>query len=290
MMLRTSRHLLAVTGAVALLACGGGSGAAGAAAAASNAVDLGVPALTATDATATTITVQVCAAETGAPGGFSIQWTPGDDPSAAWPESACGASFSGSARDSRYALAAGECVEVMLGDFLADNGFSAGEGCGVPLTCGTSYLVRTFAHASGGDYKKSDFSTPIVAATAACEPEACTLTWGYWKTHPEVWTVAELTLGETTYAADAVQAILATDVGGNGLLALAHQLVAAKLNGVAGASTEAGDQAIADADALIAGLVIPPLGDGWLAPADTDALVTALTALNQGEAGLPHCD
>ncbi len=286
----TVRSAVALAAAATLLACSGGSGGAGgASAAAKSAGDLGVPTLTATGATATTITVQVCAADTGAPAGFSIQWAPGDDPSAAWPETACGASFSGNAKDSRYALAAGACVEVVLGDFLADNGFSADEGCGVPLVCGTSYLIRTFAHASG-DYLKSDFSTPIVAETAACAPEACTLTQGYWKTHPEAWPVQELALGTTTYPEDQLLAILGTEVEGNGLLTLAHQLIAAKLNGLMGAATTEGDQDIADADALIGALVAPPVGDGWLATADVDALVQALTALNQGEAGTPHCE
>lgn len=281
----TLSSFLAAALAATILACGGGSGAAGSSAA-QKIGDLGAPALSATGSTATTITIEVCAADTGAPAGFSLQWAAVADPADAWPETTCGASFSGNAKDSRYALAAGECVEVEAGAFVQDAGFST--DCGAPLVCGTTYLFRAFAHATN-DYYRSDFTTPIDASTAACEPEECTLTQGYWKTHAEALPDA-LALGERTYTKEELLSVLWTEVEGNGLLTLAHQLAAAKLNGLAGATTEDVEQAIADADALIGALVAPPVGEDWLATADTSDLVDALAAFNQGEAGLPHCE
>src|ERR1043165_3879889 len=67
----------------------------------------------------------------------------------------------------------------------------------------------------------------------------CTLTQGYWKNHPDAWPVASLKLGSVTYTKVELIAILKTPVRGNGLIALAHQLIAAKLNIKAGASASA---------------------------------------------------
>ncbi len=47
--------------------------------------------------------------------------------------------------------------------------------------------------------------------------------------------------------------------------------------------------AIAAADALIGGLVIPPVGGGTLAPSATGALTTTLDNYNQGITGPGHC-
>src|SRR5688572_23901488 len=97
--------------------------------------DLSVPTLSAPSATQTTITIQVCAGATGAPAGFSLQWeTAADYAANGWSDtngSYCGASFSGNAAGSRYNLDPGECVSVVVGDFLADPGFST--SCGGAL-------------------------------------------------------------------------------------------------------------------------------------------------------------
>jgi len=47
--------------------------------------------------------------------------------------------------------------------------------------------------------------------------------------------------------------------------------------------------AIASADALIGGLVIPPVGSGSLASSATSALTSALDNFNQGLIGPGHC-
>jgi cysteine-rich repeat protein len=116
----------------------------------------------------------------------------------------------------------------------------------------------------------------------------CTLTQGYWKNHPTEWPVTSLALGNRTYSeAEALQ-VLGTPVSGNGLLSLAHQLIAAKLNVASGASDTAGT-AIAQADAMIGNLVLPPIGAGYLAPSTTAPLAQALDDYNTGKTGPGHC-
>lgn len=130
----------------------------------------------------------------------------------------------------------------------------------------------------------------------------CTYTQGFWKTHGPVgclqgnnsneWPVDSLALGNTTYSASELCSIFKTSVQGNGLVSLAHQLIAAELNKANGAAlpAEASD-AIDAANLLIGDLVVPPVGGGYLAPAVTSALNTALTNYNEGTiAGTVHCD
>jgi hypothetical protein len=101
-----------------------------------------------------------------------------------------------------------------------------------------------------------------------------------------------LTLGTnpTPYSVVDLVDILNEPAGGNGLIALAHQLIAAKLNIAAGADASAVAAAIASADAMIGNLVIPPVGGDSLAPATTSSLVATLTSYNEGAIGPGHCD
>ena len=117
----------------------------------------------------------------------------------------------------------------------------------------------------------------------------CTFTQGYWKNHPDAWPVSSLTLGSVTYTKVELIAIFKTPVKGNGLVALAHQLIAAKLNVAAGAPDASIDAVIDQADALIASLVVPPKGAGTLATSSTSALVDKLDAFNNGDIGPGHC-
>jgi hypothetical protein len=92
--------------------------------------------------------------------------------------------------------------------------------------------------------------------------------------------------------------ILNEPVEGNGLVSLAHQLIAARLNQLNGASVPPDVvTAMEDADALIGSLRIPPICGGfwpcgWLDPADTDEVKTILDRYNNGcdpPGGPPHC-
>ena len=256
--------------------------------------------------TQTSINLQVCAGASGAPAGFSIQWMTAADFAAngGWylSEDArlCKASFSGNANLSRYNLGANQCVTVTVGEFLFDNGAST--NCLDALICGTSYVFHAFAHANS-TLNRSDFTANSTCSTLACgNTGGCTLTQGYWGTHNDLvcatnpgsplcisWPVTSLTLGTVTYDQAQLLSIFNTPAAGNGLIALAHQLIAAKLNVANGADDSAVAGAIVSADALIGGLVVPPVGSGSLAPSATSALITTLTNFNEGAIGPGHC-
>ncbi|MGH9930975.1 MAG: hypothetical protein ACREA9_17345 [Pyrinomonadaceae bacterium] len=134
-----------------------------------------------------------------------------------------------------------------------------------------------------------------VTAVLQCPtpPAGCTRTQGYWKNHADAWPVQSLTLGTVTYTKAQLISILRTPVRGNGLISLSYQLIAAKLNQASGTSVPpAVASAIAAADALIGGLVVPPIGSGSLAPDSTSSLTAILDAYNNGltAGGPPHCD
>jgi hypothetical protein len=268
---------------------------------------MSTPTLSQTGATAATISIQVLAGATGAPAGFSLQWIPSSQFAlSGWPASddltLCKASFSGNAQNSRFPLPPGGSTIVEVGNLFDEEpgvSFNCDE-----LKCGTEYVFRAFAHATR-NLNRSEFTPNLTASTLPCTQEpVCTRTQGYWKNHPEAWPVTALQLGTTTYTADQLlsppppitipptapaPSILTTPAQGNGLISLAHQLIAAKLNVAAGADPTALGTAIADADALIGSLVIPPIGTGFLAPKNTSALSTTLDQFNNGATGPGHC-
>ncbi len=129
-----------------------------------------------------------------------------------------------------------------------------------------------------------------MCATLPCVGSSCTYTQGYWRTHPDAWPVTSLTLGTVTYQAAELMAILDNPAQGNGLVILIHQLIAAKLNIANGADPSEVQQTIVDADAMVAGLVIPPIGNGYLPASQTSALTETLTEYNEGTIGPGHCN
>jgi hypothetical protein len=156
---------------------------------------------------------------------------------------------------------------------------------GLPLP--TLNLVLKFEKntaASGNLSTDNDYVVKSVTTSSETQ-EGCTFTVGYWKNHPEAWPVfATLALGSVNYTKAQLLSILNAPVKGNGLISLAHQLIAAKLNVYPGTNAN-----INSADALIGALVVPPVGSGFLAPATTSALNTALTNFNEGLTGPGHC-
>src|SRR5439155_3723853 len=75
-------------------------------------------------------------------------------------------------------------------------------------------------------------STPTPTPTGT--PVGCVNSQGYWKNHPEVWPMTQLQLGKVTYNQQQLLSILQQSVHGNGLVLLAPQLIAAKLNVASG--------------------------------------------------------
>jgi hypothetical protein len=271
---------------------------------------LSTPTLACAGATAASINLQVCAGASGAPAGFSVQWMlkadydqfgwPANSDDPANPTSFCKSSFSGVPACSNYNLAASTCITVNIGENLFD-ACGASATCLNQLQCGKEYVFRSFAHNDPrSGIGKSDFSAITTCSTLPCGGGGCTYSQGYWKTHgPQgcnpassgnTWPVTNLTLGNVNYTDLQLCSILNTPAAGNGLISLAHQLIAAKLNIANGADGSAIAQAVASADALIGNWVIPPVGSGSLSPASTSALITALTSYNEGATGPGHCN
>ena len=272
------------------------------------------PTLTCGAVTQVSINIMACAGpNTGAPAGFSLQWITatqfanGPDGIAGtaddntWLASdsldLCKASFSGNANGSIYNLAKNACTTVNIGDNLFDDPGASSNCPNMPLECGTTYVFHGFAHANSTLFR-SNFTNNLFCTTAACNPVGgCTFTQGYWKTHGPIptgnnvneWPVTSLTLGTVSYTDLELQAIFDTPAAGNGLISLAHQLIAAKLNVANGADDSAVAAAITAADALIGGLVVPPVGAGSLPNSATSALISTLTSFNEGAIGPGHC-
>ncbi len=282
--------------------------------AAPKATKMDTPLLSCGAATLASLDMLVCAGiVTGAPAGFSLQWVTAAQLAAGpdgivgtlddntWPDSEspdmCKASLSGNANGSSYNLGKGQCSTINVGDNLFDNPGASSNCASTPLECGTIYAFRSFAHANSTLFR-SNFTTNLLCSTQECPVEGgCTFTQGYWKTHGPIptgnnsneWPVTSLTLGTVTYTDLELQSIFDTPAGGNGLISLAHQLMAAKLNIANGADGSSVAGAIAAADALIGSRVVPPVGTGSLPNSQTSSLNGTLTSFNEGAIGPGHC-
>jgi len=277
------------------------------------AAKMDTPGIAAIGMTAASIDIKITGgSNTGAPAGFSLQWMTKEDYVAngnQWFASEdnrlCKASFSGNANLSRYNLEPNEMVIVRVGDFLFDNGAST--NCGEPLECDTVYVFRAFAHASSSFFR-SDFTGNVEKATLPCgdDQNNCTYSQGYWKTHGPIPTgnnsnewpsagsygsIVLFELGNPAYSYTDLEwlSIFNTPAQGNGLVALAHQLMAAKLNVANGADPAALGSAIQDADNLIGSRILPPVGSGFVAPSVTGSLTETLADYNEGATGPGHC-
>jgi hypothetical protein len=99
--------------------------------------------------------------------------------------------------------------------------------------------------------------------------------------------MTQLQLGNVTYNQQQLLSILNQPVRGNGLISLAYQEIAAKLNIANGAGAACIEQTLTAADALIGDLVIPPVGNGFLRPT---ALERPLDQYNEGRLCIPSCE
>jgi hypothetical protein len=223
------------------------------------------------------------------------QWLESDDPRLGK------ASFSGNAQASRYALAPDGCVTVDVGEFL--------------LRCGrvdhlprrsfmrACHVFRAFGHATS-TLSRSAFTNNLTSSTLDCEGGGgglCSFTLADWKrsrpcesASPDVWPATSLALGTVTYGDADLCSIVGTVVGTNGLVDLAQQLIAAKLNAVltqrlSATVPPAAASCIADTDALVGGLVVPPVGAGFLDPSATTTLTACLRDYNEGRMGDGVC-
>lgn len=182
-----------------------------------------------------------------------------------------------------------------LGPVTAGGGVTATLPYSIQFTpvTGCSYTVVATGTTSFLPGRSTTVSTPFLAdcIDQPCGSTGCTLTQGFWKTHPEAWPVTTLTLGTVSYSQADLLKILNQPVKGNGLVSLAHQLIAAKLNIANGASGTVINATIASADAAIGARVVPPIGTGSLTTSSVGGLVTSLDQYNNGLAagGPGHC-
>jgi hypothetical protein len=257
---------------------------------------LDVPSLRVTDTGRTRITVQVEAGASGAPAGFTVQWmTKADyDRLGGWPADGDGSVASGvftgiptlNPSTGSYQLQAGGDVTLELGNLFDETGLVATDTGELPS--GEEFIFRVRAEPTA-EAAASEFSSLVVqAATKPIPPANCVYTQGFWKNHGG-WPVGSLTLGTVSYTAAELLSIFNEPAAGNGLLILAHQLIATKLNIANGADPSPVAADIAAADALIGGLVAPPVGSDNLAPAAVTTLEASLDAYNNGLSGVPHC-
>jgi hypothetical protein len=262
-------------------------------------VPLDAPSAWLLSADRTSITLRVQAGRSGAPGGFVVEWLPADQYHAlgGWPVAGVGVQvgdFSGvptlnaAPETGSYRLGPEEALTIVLGRLFDETGVACTNQEELPE--GTTFMVRVCASAGNG-LESSPPSATLTAATSSPGQCDCTLTQGFWKNHVESWLrVTSITLGGVAYNQSQLLAIFGRPAKGNGLVSLAHQLIAARLNLLLGVTAPPGvAAALSQADALIGARVVPPIGSGTLSPGLTSGLTDVLDAFNSGSLGPGHC-
>src|SRR5437016_6249294 len=112
----------------------------------------------------------------------------------------------------------------------------------------TSTTARTTTSTSSTTTTSISITTTTAPPTGQC-PEGL----GFWKTHPELWTVSSLTLGSQAYAQAELLTLLTSPVRGDASVLLARKLIPAKLNIANGSDPTPIAETIADADGLLSG-------------------------------------
>lgn len=261
-------------------------------------VTLDAPELTPVLAGQGKVRVTIEAGASGTPEGFSVWWMPRsrfEEYGSNWANvptwARRSASFVGEASlntwgetTQNFQLGGYSRLDVELGDLFDESGVLG--SVADELSPAVEYVMTAFANAPQGSH--AAFSSAVYCVTQV-SGDNCTYTQGYWKTHPEAWPVSSLTLGTVSYSKTKLLAILSQPVQGNGLVSLARQLIAAKLNLAAGASPAAVASIITMADGLIAGRVVPPNGSGSLTTSSTSVITQALDDFNNGLSGPGHC-
>lgn len=245
------------------------------------------------------VELQVTAGPSGTPGGFTLLWETRADFEAHggswltegnatigrahfWGEPTLN-DFPG--EPGTFRLGPNESITIQPGDMADESGVTA--NIVDELAYETDYVFAVFANAAEGR-DDSEYSENVYGATTG-RGNNCTFTIGYWKTHPETWPISSLMLGTVSYDQPELLSIFGEPVAGNGLISLAHQLIATKLNIVMGADDSDIAATVASADALIGGQVVPPVGSSYIHPSQTAGLTELLDDYNNGVIGPGHC-
>jgi len=248
------------------------------------------------------VTVTIQAGPSGAPGGFTLWWMKESDYLAngvQWfpnGDARQGQAFfwgnpSLNTHDGAYttfALAPLQAIEVEIGDLQDESGVTvtlpaAAVPTGGELDPGTSYVFCAFANGTASLAR----SQPTATVRSVTRPWDCTRSRGYWKSHAARWPVSSvpMPLGSNSYGSAELLQILNQPAGGNGAVALAHQLIAAKLNALSGASAST---CVSAADALLASCGtdrIPPLGSCSISSTLTTGGTQCLDDFNNSASG-----
>ena len=236
------------------------------------------------------IDLDVQAGASGAPHGFVIQWMSKADYEAygftdieydvysAYCEFDGTPTLNTDPRSDSYQLGPNGVIGVQMGDLFDETGLY---GTYLDGVVPGEYAFRVWAHGDGVNASSGSVPSEVQFFSTTGNPEC---TQGFWKNHPEVWPpgCTPMMLGSVVYSAAQLMAIYNQPAVGNGLISLAHQLITVKLNGCNGSNLANVAATIAAADALIGGLVIPPVGGGFIHPSLTSALTTTLDDYNNG--------
>ncbi len=160
--------------------------------------------------------------------------------------------------------------------------------------CGEN-TVKNVAKLTTNDTGTQAQDDHTVVVTINCVT-GCTLTQGYWKTHskygPAPYDDTWALLGENTVfflSGQSYYQVLWTAPRGNVYYILAHQYIAAKLTGLAGADTSAITQDLAAAEAFFK-TYTPTSTLSKAKQAELKTLAGRLDAYNNGLTGPGHCD
>jgi hypothetical protein len=181
-----------------------------------------------------------------------------------------------------------------------DNTIGPFEECGPHQFENVAQFVTNDTGATGTDNHVIDIDVPC--------PEGCTLTLGYWKTHnvsfhggaskkaDPTWDLLPGGLAENTIfflSGQTWYEVFWTNPAGNVYYNLAHQYMAAVLNGLAGADTSSVDDALTDATALFNTYTPAEVGAWKGNQGDRKTFVELagiLGSYNEGLIGPGHCD
>jgi hypothetical protein len=257
---------------------------------------LDTPSLRVVTTSRVSVQLEIAAGASGAPSGFLVQWMKRADFDrlGAWPDFAdptlVTCTFNGTPTlnpsTGSYILGPDGTVQIEAGDLFDETGVKANNLS--ELFAGEDYVFRVQARPTGAQ-SGSPYSPACPAATRAVPPVNCTYSPGHWRAHPEMWPVGSLHLGTVGYGAAQLLLILNAPAHGNGLIILAHQLIAARLSIANGADPSPVSTALAQADALIGSLLVPPVGGDTLDPELVNATKDVLDSYNNGRLGVPHC-
>jgi hypothetical protein len=230
----------------------------------------------------------------GAPGGFTVEWIPAAtyDLLGGWPDESdpriIHANFAGAPTlnttdgTTEFRLDSGEQAGVELGDLYDETGVMIFEP--EELDENTDYILRARSNGYTNQAPPSDYCDNGHVHTRGGGQQECRYSQGFWKNHSQSWPTTTLQLGTHVYSQAQLLDILDRRARGNGLVSLAHQLIAAKLNVENGAAVPVTIlNAIAQADALIGNLIVPPVGVGALDPSLTSTLNDKLDRYNGAE-------